>query len=67
MTAEVPPIARLVCPETVDEGAHAVLDGGTSTPGTGGALAFTWTQLQGSPAIVVGDATGSSQNSMRPH
>jgi hypothetical protein len=60
VTANVPPVARLVCPDSVDEGGHAVLNGSTSTPGSGGPLAFAWTQLQGSPSIVVGDATEST-------
>jgi hypothetical protein len=60
VTPNLPPVAKLVClPEQVAEGGQAVLDGSTSTQGTGGPLTYAWTQLQGSPGIVVGSETGS--------
>jgi hypothetical protein len=60
VTGNLPPIARLVCPDHANELGHVLLDGSTSSDPNGGALTYQWTQLQGSPGIAVGGETGSS-------
>jgi hypothetical protein len=56
----LPPLARLVCPEHVNELGQVVLNGSTSSDPNGGVLTYQWTQLQGSPAIAIGGETGST-------
>jgi hypothetical protein len=58
VTGNLPPIARLVCPDHVNELGHVLLDGSSSSDPNGGALTYQWTQLQGSPGIAVGGETG---------
>jgi len=44
-----PPVARLTCPESVNEGQGATLDGRTSTDADDGIVSWDWQQLLGPP------------------
>ena len=59
VTHNLPPLAKLSCPAQVDEHGHVVLDGSASADPDGGPLTYQWTQLQGSPAISVGNESDS--------
>jgi hypothetical protein len=56
----LPPIAALACPEQIGEHDHVLLDGSASSAGNGGTLSYAWSQIQGSPAIVIGNETGNT-------
>jgi len=60
VTVNLPPLARLSCPEQVNEHGNVLLDGSTSSDPNGGPLTYQWTQLQGSPSIQVGAETGNT-------
>ena len=60
VTPNLPPLAALSCPSQVPEGGPVLLDGSGSADPNGEALTYAWTQLQGTPAIAVGDQTGST-------
>jgi hypothetical protein len=56
----LPPIAALDCPEQVGEHGHVLLDGSASSAGNGGTLSYAWSQIQGSPGIIIGNETGNT-------
>jgi hypothetical protein len=44
-----PPVARISCPATVNEGDRVLLDGGASTDDEDGIASYAWSQLDGGP------------------
>jgi hypothetical protein len=56
----LPPIATLHCPEQIGEHGHVLLDGSASSAGNGGTLSYAWSQIQGSPAIIIGNEIGNT-------
>ncbi len=50
-SVNLPPVAYISCPASVDERAPVILDGQGSYDPDGGHLKFTWRQLQGTPNI----------------
>ncbi|HJW45394.1 MAG TPA: HYR domain-containing protein [Lysobacter sp.] len=60
VTSNLPPLAMLQCPESVNEGNPVLLDGRGSNDPNGQPLTYAWTQLLGTPSIVVGGETGNT-------
>jgi hypothetical protein len=51
-----PPIANAGVDQTVKPSSIVTLDGSRSTDPNGGKLIFSWTQIAGSPKVILGDA-----------